>query len=343
MDAHSLFEIPPFRPPWWLTSGHAQTLGAVYWPGKLHEYRAVPRRIDFEDGDAVIVHDDCPAGWPADGRVALLMHGLSGCHRSPLLVRLAAKLSERGVRVFRWDMRGCGAGAGLARRPYHAGRSEDLARVVDSVLAWCEPDRQSFADSISSPSLTLVGVSLSGNILLKYLGEAPDRVPPQVKQAVAVNPPIDLKRSVQSLDRSINRWYDRYFVGAMLRHLAERQRLVPDAAMPDVMQRPRRLYDFDDWYTAPVSGFLNAAAYYEQSSAAQFLPQIRVPTTIFTARNDPMIPVEMFDHAAGRWSPRVKLMVSDGGGHVGYIGRRGIDPDEFWLDWRIVDLVTMNA
>jgi uncharacterized protein len=320
-----------------MTSGHFQTLSAVWWPGELAEHRAVARHVTFDDGDAVVVHDDCPASWRPGDRIALLMHGLSGCHRSPLLVRLAAKLTERGVRVFRWDMRGCGAGAALALHPYHAGRSDDLARVVEAVLAWCA------STSEAAPSrLTLVGVSLSGNILLKYLGEAPDRVPRQVARAIAVNPPIDLARSIATLDRPINRWYDRYFVGALLSHLAERQRMRPDLPMPDMAHRPRRLYDFDDWYTAPISGFPNAATYYKQSSAAQFLPHVRVPTSIITSRNDPMVPVEMFDPAAGRWSPSVRLSVTDGGGHVGYIARRGNDPDPFWLDWRIVELVTTN-
>ena len=293
------------------------------------------RRVELEDGDAVVVHEDCPNAWLPGGRVALLTHGLGGCHRSPLLVRLAAKLTERGVRVFRWDMRGCGAGVGLAGRPYHAGCSDDLRRVIASVLGWCSCEGRD-----ASCRLTLFGVSLSGNIVLKYLGESPESVPSQIVQAIAVNPPIDLAASVRTLDGRINRMYDRHFVGSLTRHLAERQRLLPDSPMPDVTKPPRTLYEFDDWYTAPMSGFPDANTYYARCSATQFIPQIRTPTTIITSRDDPMVPVEMFAPDRVRYPPSVRLAITNGGGHVGYIARTGIDPDVYWLDWRVVELVT---
>ncbi|MEK6258110.1 MAG: alpha/beta fold hydrolase [Planctomycetota bacterium] len=333
VDGPSMMTV--FHPPWWLSGAHAQTLAGALWPQRLPRHRAVARRVELDDGDIVVVHDDCPEGWPCDGRIALLLHGLGGCHRSPLLVRLAAKLTERGVRVFRWDMRGCGAGVGLAGRPYHAGCSDDLRRVIESVLGWCssnEPEARC--------RLTLFGVSLSGNIVLKYLGESPDSVPSQIVQAVVVNPPIDLAASVRTLDGRINRMYDRHFVGSLTRHLADRLRLRPDSPMPVVTKRPRTLYEFDDWYTAPLSGFSDADTYYAKCSAAQFVPQIGTPTTIITSRDDPMIPVEMFATDRVRYPQSVRLAIANGGGHVGYIACAGIDPDVHWLDWRVVELVT---
>lgn len=333
LSPHS-WTLPPFQPPWWLRSAHAQTLAAAYWPARLPEHRAVARQVELDDGDIVVVHDDCPDGWPSDGRVALLAHGLGGCHRSPLLVRLAAKLTERGVRVFRWDMRGCGAGVGLAGRPYHAGCSDDLRRVIASVLGWC-----SDAGQAAACRLTLFGVSLSGNIVLKYLGESPESVPSQVVQGIVVNPPIDLAASVRTLDGGINRMYDRHFVGSLTRHLVERQRLRPDAPMPDVTKPPRTLYEFDDWYTAPMSGYPDADTYYTRCSAAQFVPHIQTPTTIITSRNDPMVPVEMFSPDRVRYPDAVRLAIANGGGHVGYIARAGLDPDVHWLDWRVVELI----
>ena len=370
-----LWQLPPFQPPWWLRGAHAQTLAAAYWPARLPEHRAVARQVELDDGDIVVVHDDCPDIWPCDGRVALLVHGLGGCHRSPLLVRLTAKLNACGVRVFRWDMRGCGAGIGLASRPYHAGCTDDLRRVIASVLKWCSPEvnattRSSLQFRPHSPSvehseaphsesagdieessaarqasacrLTLFGVSLSGNIVLKYLGESPESVPSQVVQGLVVNPPIDLAASVKTLDGRINRMYDRHFVGSLTRHLAERQRLRPDAPMPAVTKPPRTLYEFDDWYTAPMSGFPNADTYYAKCSAAQFVPFIQTPTTIITSRNDPMVPVEMFSPDRVRYPAAVRLAIANGGGHVGYIARAGLDPDVHWLDWRVVELVTAH-
>jgi len=334
-DAQWHRNVLPFEPPWWLRGGHAQTLAGALWPARLPKYRAVARPVVMHDGDAVIVHDDCPTGWRPGDRAALLAHGLGGSSLSPLLVRLVEKLNQRGVRVFRLDMRGCGAGANLARRPYHAGRSDDLAEVVRSVLGWCDAEAPS---GVETP-LVLFGVSLSGNILLKYLGENPEQVPSQVTRAIAVNPPIDLARSVSTLSGPINRWYDRHFVGSLGKHLAEHLQRFPDAHTPCPRTRPRRMHEFDDWYTAPMGGFENGAEYYQRCSAAQFIPGIQVPTTILTSRDDPMVPVETFEAEQSSWPDTVRLTISNGGGHVGYIARKGLDPDIYWLDWRVVEFV----
>lgn len=337
-------KLSPFLAPWWLSGAHRQTLAAGCWFGQLSQYQAIPRQIELDDGDIVVVHDDCPAGWQPGDRAALLMHGLNGSHQSPVLVRLAAKLTQQGTRVFRWDMRGCGAGRGLARLPYHAGRSDDLARVLENVVNWCRSGRGGGAGwQARDPYLSLLGISLSGNILLKYLGECPERIPNVVLQAIAVNPPIDLFHSLGALRRTLTGWYDRHFVGKLFRDLVQRKSQRPDAPMPEQWNRPRSLMEFDDWYTAPVSGFATGREYYDRSSAMQFMPKIEVPTTVITSKDDPMVPLQMFTRSIDRWSPKVRLAVAAGGGHVGYIARRGQDPDEFWLDWRILELMSRQS
>jgi predicted alpha/beta-fold hydrolase len=99
------------------------------------------------------------------------------------------------------------------------------------------------------------------------------------------------------------------------------------------------LYDFDDQYTAPAAGFENAADYYARCSAAQFVSGIEVPTLILTARDDPLVPVSVFEKL--NLPDSVVLHISEQGGHLGYIAKAGDDPDRRWMDWRIVDW--MNA
>lgn len=225
--------------------------------------------------------------------------------------------------------------------PYHAGCSDDLSLVLENVVQWCrETPCGTVLPSPRNAYLTIFGVSLSGNILLKYLGEAPERVPSEVSQAIAVNPPIDLAHSLTALQKALTGWYDRHFVGKLIGDLKQRFQHRPDAPMPAYPSRPKSLVEFDDWYTAPVSGFGTVNEYYDRCSAAQFLSDIRIPTTIITSRDDPMVPLKMFTTNQDRWSPKIRLAIADGGGHVGYIARRGPDPDEFWLDWRIVELMT---
>ena len=114
-------QLPNFRTAWWLPGGHAQTLSAAFWKGHCEPERGVPRTIALPDGDALIAMDDCPAGWEAGDPAILMMHGLSGSARNPFLVRVASKLTQRGHRVFRLNLRGCGAGAGWLGSPITPG------------------------------------------------------------------------------------------------------------------------------------------------------------------------------------------------------------------------------
>jgi predicted alpha/beta-fold hydrolase len=321
--------IPPFRSHRLWAGGHRQTLAGAFLPGTLAVENARPHRVDLNDGEAVSIHDDQPLEWIAGGPTVVMVHGLAGCHRSGYLVRIAAKLNARGVRTFRMNLRGSGSGAALAMKPYHGGCSDDVAAVVRFVERLCP----------GSPT-TLLGFSLGGNIVLKLLGEAPEQVPPTIVRAAAVNPPIDLEQSVVALQRWSLRPYDRYFVRLLLRRLSDRRLVHPNAPPVLFEQHPRRLFDFDNHYTAPSSSFRDAHDYYEQCSSQQFLAHIRVPTLILTSRDDPLIDVSMFERqvATKNLSTQIQLHIAEGGGHLGYLARsRSGDPDERWLDWRMVD------
>lgn len=339
IDPQWVARLTDFRPAWWLPGGHAQTLSAAYWKGPQPPEQGIARRIELLDGDALIALDDRPTRWQAGDPAILMMHGLGGSARNPFLVRVTAKLLQRGVRVFRLNLRGCGAGAGLARWPYNAGRSGDLKAAVNAVIAWCQEPLVGQAGSRSHTPLTLFGMSLSANLLLKYLGEEGSSVPTPVHRAIAINPPIDLARSVRTLEHRMNRGYDQHFVKALIEHVRQQSAHRSDfAALPDPL--PRTLFDFDDRFTATHGGYPHAAAYYAAASAQSRVPQIRVPTLILTAADDPLVPVEMFHEPPTNWPECVQLAITCGGGHLGYVGRGHADSDARWLDWRVCEFVT---
>jgi uncharacterized protein len=324
------FDAPPFEPHPLLRNRHAQTLAGTYLPSGRYPYRAVHYRVMLSDGDAIVVHDDIPADWQAGGRVALLIHGLAGCHSSVYMVRIAAKLNRAGVRTFRMDLRGCGSGEGLASLPYHAGRSDDVRTALEFIGKLC-PDAP----------VTLVGFSLSGNIVLKLLGEAPDAVPKNVVKAAALCPAIDLGRCVRSLVGPVQKVYDRYFVRVLSRQIRTNCRLRPDVVPLAAPRRLKSMFEFDDIYTGPVCGFGSADNYYSTSSAARHIERIRVPTLILAAEDDPLVTIACFEGL--RPPPNVILHITRHGGHLGFIGKSGIDPDRRWMDWRIVDWVRTDV
>ncbi|MFO0872179.1 MAG: alpha/beta fold hydrolase [Pirellulales bacterium] len=320
------YEFPEFIPHPWLRSGHAQTIAGAYVPHRRVPYSAIAHTLELPDGDRTALHDDRPAGWQEGDPCVLLLHGLGGSHLSPYMVRVADKLQRRGIRAFRLDLRGHGLGWDWARRPGHAGRSEDARAAVDFILQSCP----------HSP-LAAVGVSMGGNILLKLLGEWSGAAPPRLRQALAIAPPIDLARcSRQMLARS-HRLYTRAFLGALRRQVRLRSQVLDSLATLPLPREPANLWEFDDWITAPLAGFRDADEYYAQSSACRVSRAIQVPTTILTAADDPLIPVAMFHEI--ELSAAVRLRITSHGGHVGFLGIARRDPDRRWLDWRIVEWV----
>jgi predicted alpha/beta-fold hydrolase len=306
----------------------------VYLRGRQLAYRATQHRVAVSDDDAVVLHDDCPDGWQPGDRTVLLLHGLSGCHASQYMQRIAAKLNDRGVRTFRKDLRGCGVGVSLARRPYHSGRSDDAAATLEFIHRLCP----------QSPA-TAVGFSLGANIVLKLLGEIGEGECGGLDSGVAICPPVDLMACSKNLGRWSNRIYDAHFVSNLWRMAQSRRSAngTPTNGRSGAghfefpKRRPGRLYEFDDVYTAPISGFHSAEHYYRTCSSGQFVPAIRKPTLAIAAADDPMIPARLFDNIA--WPSCAQFHLAAGGGHLGFIGRSGVDPDRRWMDWRVVEWI----
>lgn len=267
------------------------------------------------------------------------MHGLAGSSESPFNRRLTGKLVDRGVRVFGFDFRNCGPSLGLSKQPYHAGCSQDLAAVIAAVL---RPTADGTMIVPPPNQLTLIGVSLSANVLLKYLGETGSALPTACNKAIAVSPPMDLKRCVLELERPQNWLYHRHFTKYMLRQLAAQQQSRADTPPPIWSRLPRTVYEFDQGYTAPVTGYRSADHYYAECSSAPLLPRISLPTDIIAAADDPFVPLGLFDERVKSASRSLQFTVAPGGGHLGYYSRsNGVDPDNHWLDWRIVEKVAM--
>lgn len=312
-----------FRPHPLFRNGHLQTIAAAYLPGPRSPYKARQHLVELPDGDRVVLHDDCPAAWQAGDRVALIIHGLSGCHHSAYMIRLAARLEQAGVRTFRMDLRGCGAGLALARLPYHSGRSEDAAAALCHMSRLCP----------KSPA-ALVGFSMGGNITLKLAGELGKEACGHLDRAVAVCPPIDLPPAVEQLHRPRNRLYERHFIKRLVQAVRERERAIPDLPVTEFRRLPRSLWEFDDSFTAPVCGFGSAANYYRQAGAIRVAHRIRLPTLVIAAEDDPLVPVAPVERLRG--NKAVELRITRHGGHVAYIGWR---EGRRWLDEQIAQWV----
>lgn len=306
-----------------LNSGQRQTIAALYWPDSPFLDDNTSHIVPLPDGDKLVLIENRPATWRQGDRIVLMLHGLTGSARSKYLLRIANKLNAEGFLVIRMNLRGCGQGVGLARHLYHSGRSEDSRAAI----LWLQ---QHFPQSL----VTLMGFSLGANIVLKMAGEDGSSPTGNLDSAVAVSPPLDLEASVKLLIHKKNKLFNDFFVKCLLRDIKVLHDTFPDLPKP-TFPKPLNVYQFDDIYTAPRSGFKDAKDYYTQSSSKNFIADITVPTLILYAKDDPVIARRTFLHLPHK--PHFDILITSKGGHVGWMGHTGEFGHYRWMDKAVVN------
>lgn len=311
-----MLDISTFQPAWWLRGPHAQTL----WASTLRR-PARPRlereRLELPDGDFV----DLEWAVGGEGPVVLLLHGLEGSVKSNYASGLLKVLQDQGYTALLMHFRGCSGEPNRLQRGYHSGETGDLMHLVE-VLRARYPGR----------ALAVVGYSLGGNVLLKWLGEQGDRAP--VDAAVAVSVPFELGRVADRLEWGFSRLYQWVLLRRMRINLARKMRHVE---LPLVGLRIGALTSFrrfDDAVTAPLHGFAGVADYYRRCSSRQYLRDITVPTLILHALDDPFMTPDVTPSLLELGSG-VTLEVAAQGGHVGFVAGDWPWRARYWLEERI--------
>jgi predicted alpha/beta-fold hydrolase len=265
-----------------------------------------------------------PVEWMRGGfaRLAVLGHGMEGSARSAYVRGLRDSLYAAGWDVVAWNMRGCGGEVHPGSGWYHAGQTEDLRAVVSGVAPGYD-------------RVALVGFSLGGNLLLKYLGEG--GVAPVVHAAVAVSAPLDLEASALALDeRFSNQLYLRNFLRSFRARIAVNHALFPPGLRARASS-PVSMREVDAWYTAPMYGFESVTAYWRSCSAVKFLTAIRIPTLVLNARDDPFLTPESFPEDVFSGSRYAFLEAPQHGGHVAFWEwNNGLHP---WWEGRVADFL----
>jgi len=218
--------------------------------------------------------------------------------------------------------RGCGGTANRLPRAYHSGDSVELDWMLRRLR-----DQHGAA-------IYVAGVSLGGNVLLKWLGEQRGAAREIVARAAAVSAPLDLTVAGDALGKGFNLTYTHAFLRTLkVKSLAKLEHH-PGLYDPALVRRARTLRAFDNVVTAPLHGFRDADDYWTRSSSKPWLRHIEVPTLILNARNDPFLPHEALPRA-DEVSPAVTLEFPDTGGHVGFVS--GPFPGHLgWLPRRLI-------
>ena len=258
---------------------------------------------------------------PQDGRIVLFLHGLEGGLRSHYAGGLMQQLIQHGYRVCFMHFRGCSGEPNRLPISYHSGKTDDPQRVIEHI--YLDQGKEIFA---------AVGVSLGGNVLLKWLGERGTEA--GVKRAAVMSVPFQLDEAARRMNQGLSRIYQRHLVTRLRESYRKKFDRIPSPLEVDLADLDT-FYKFDDEVTAPLHGFQGAGDYYTRNSSRQFVPKIQVPTLILHARDDPF----MFSDTAPseqELPQNVWLEIPQHGGHVGFISGWFPGWADYWGEKRIV-------
>jgi len=280
-------------------------------------------RFELSDGDFI---DLC---WSrkTDRPVVIVLHGLEGSVHSHYAGSLLLALEKAGFRPVFMHFRGCSGEPNRLPRSYHSGDTGDLAQVVD------------YINRISDrPVHAVIGFSLGGNVLLKWLGQSSDSNPLQC--GVAVSVPFKLADAARRLERGLSHMYEIHLINKLKQSYIEKFKRI-ESPLDVEINKLKGFWDFDDKVTAPLHGFRGVDHYYSESSCRQYMKNIKVPTRIIHALDDPfMFTATVPDE--NELSEHVELLLARNGGHVGFVSGKYPWKAEYWYENKIIEFLMNN-
>ncbi|WP_456447163.1 hydrolase [Thiolapillus sp.] len=307
-----------FQPAWWLPGAHLPTL----WPSLFRVRPPLPgltrERLELPDGDFLDL------SWNGDPQapVVLLLHGLEGNLHSHYARPLLQKLAEAGYLACMLHFRGCSGEPNRLPRSYHSGDSAELQTVTEHIH-----------NSRGRPIQAMIGFSLGGNVLLKWLGEQGQQA--GIQRAMAVSVPFLLNQAADRLNQGFSRIYQKHLLNSMKRKYREKFSRIPSPLKVN-LEKINSFREYDEQITAPLHGFAGADDYYQRCSCRQFIPHIRVPTLILHDRHDPF----MWPHTVPEEQElpdNVVLELTRGGGHAGFVSNSASSREAYWTDRRLLE------
>jgi predicted alpha/beta-fold hydrolase len=296
------------------------------WASRRHLRLPPPEERLFQVASDTQVLAHCY--WQPDRaahRTLLALHGLEGSSTAHYMLGIAHKALAAGFNVVLLNQRNCGGTEHLGPGLYHSGLTEDAAHVIRTLahegLTW----------------VAVAGYSLGGNLALKLAGEHTPETLPSLKAVCAVSPVLELDACVHALERPSNAVYQWNFVRNLKARMRRKQARFPGGFDLSRLELIHSVRAFDAAYTAPHFGFQSAEDYYHRASALRKASHIQIPTLIITAKDDPFVPIEPFADSALTSNPHVHIVITEHGGHCGFLAPRSGEDDGYWAERTVVE------
>ncbi len=315
-------EANNFEPAWWLNSGHLQTLFPFIFPRKII-LPTIQERLELPDKDFL----DLNWAGKNNNEIILILHGLAGSISSHYVKGMMNALLHYNCKTVLMHFRGCSQEPNRLARCYHSGETTDLAFVVNVIK-----------NRYPHARVSIIGYSLGGNVLLKWLGEGNKNN--LIHRAVAVSVPFDLNNFVNQIQIGLGKIYQWRLVSELKKYVLKKEHLISSLVDIPSLKEVKSFREFDQLVTAPLHGFKGVDDYYHSASCRQYLKKITVPTLIIHALNDPfMTPNAIPD--ASELSKKITLELYSSGGHIGFISSSKFHRPIYWLEERIPEYLQL--
>lgn len=310
-----------YQRPKWLFNRHLETI-----------YPAIFRKVDLQKPirERIKTFDDdfLDLDWYRQGssKLVIVNHGLEGNSSRAYILGMAKIFLQNGFDVLTWNYRGCGDE--LNQKPifYHSGATYDLNQVVSHA---CNDYDEIF----------LIGFSLGGNLVLKYIGEKGQETE-KIKKAVAISVPLHLSSASAKISSLENTLYSKRFLKTLKEKVIQKAQSHPDEIPLEMLHQIKTLADFDDYLTGPLHGFSDAKEYYEVNSSLYFLDKIKIPTLVLNALNDPFLSKACYPYEIAEKLDQVYFEFPEKGGHVGFTSKKSTIP--YYSEQRAVEFISRD-
>ncbi|TWX73039.1 hydrolase [Colwellia sp. C1TZA3] len=320
-----MFTKSSFSPAWWLKNPHCQTIAAKFFR-RGHTINTTNETLELPDGDFVDLAWTEKVSPSCSRPIVAVLHGLEGSKNSHYAKGMLSAIKAQGWIGVLMHFRGCSGRPNRMAKSYHSGQTCDV-----------EYFSQHLADNYPAAKKAIIGFSLGGNVLTKYLAEQQQNI---YQAAGVICAPLDLSSCCDRINQGFSRVYQKYLVDMLRASTIEKinANLLSNIDI-NHLDKVRSIRDFDQMITAPVNGFRDANDYYQQASGRDVLKQITIPCLIIHASDDPFLCHENTT-AICTLPEQLIFEISAYGGHVGFISGKNPLKPKFWLEQRIPEFFT---
>lgn len=315
-----------YKAPLLFQNGHVSTIYASGFR-KVSAVSYTRERLNLSDSDFIDLdwskaHVEFPNS-KEQKKLVIITHGLLGDSQRHYVKGTVKQFNNNGWDALAWNHRGMSGEPNLLEKMTIHGSTSELSEIIDHVIKMGKYD-----------NIVLVGWSKGGNISLKYAGEMGEKIPKEIKAIAAISVPTDVYGSVQVMGE--NSFYAKRFKKKIYDYLKSKKHLIDPEKFKE-FDRYKTLSDFTEWYIAPLHGFKNAKEYYIKCSAIDHLPNIKVPSLILNALNDPILSMTCSPFNFAKISEFIHLETPNHGGHCAFISKS--NDGIFWADKRVFEFV----